>query len=365
MGASEDSTAEALSRALEETVGRAPESTMKPSLPGDTAGLDALRSFAEYTTAGARRLTTDVQIGEGGMGRVLLGTQLTLGRRVAVKSLKLDKATPEAALAMLREAWVTGALQHPNVVPVYELDVDAEGRPIIVLRRIEGHSWRATMRDPELLRRYSERSDVLESHLKVLIEISQAVEYAHEQNIVHRDLKPENVMLGRFGEVYVLDWGIAVSVGPEDGGRMPRSGESPVGTPAYMAPELLGGRSAEVGTATDVYLLGACLYEVLTGEPPHRADTPLQTLGSVMRSQPEFPEGTPEALAQVCRRAMAARPEDRYPGVGALPRRAAGLPRTPRVRPAGRAGRCTGGRIGGGHRGGRSTHRGLRALRPL
>jgi serine/threonine-protein kinase len=189
--------------------------------------------------------------------------------------------------------------------------LDDDGSPIIVLKRIEGVAWRAIMDDAAAVRERG-GADLLEYNLRVLIQLSNAVSYAHARGIIHRDLKPANVMTGRFGEVYLVDWGIAVSLRDDPTGRLPVASQANTiaGTPAYMAPEMIwaaGGLSER----TDVYLLGAILHKILTGAPPHRG-TFKEILASILWSRPVYEPTVPNELADIARRAMSPRDEHRY-----------------------------------------------------
>ncbi len=253
-------------------------------------------------------------LGEGGMGTVHLATQVVLNREVALKQLKSSLQAREHRLDLLREAWITGSLEHPNVVPVYDIAMDDAGGPAIVLKRIEGVAWADVMHDSDAIRSRFGASDPLEWNLRTLTTVANALAFAHERGIVHRDLKPENVMLGRFGEVYVVDWGIAVSTRGDDE-RLPQASlaTAMAGTPSYMAPEMLGDSAETIGPHCDVYLLGATLHEILTGNPPHKGNSLIEIFGSVVRSEFEFDERIPEEIAAVCRRALARSPADRFP----------------------------------------------------
>ncbi|HEY5935970.1 MAG TPA: serine/threonine-protein kinase, partial [Kofleriaceae bacterium] len=252
----------------------------------------------------APRLVLGTTIGEGGMAIVRTATQTALGREVAVKTARPENAA-KAAPGLLREAWITGALEHPNIVPIHDLGADDAGRPILVLKRIEGRPWSALLDQP------------LDWHLRQLEQVCHGVAFAHSRGIVHRDLKPANVMIGAFGEVYVLDWGIAVSLVDDGTGRLPlASGSREVaGTLAYMAPEMLEGVATE---QTDVYLLGSILFELITGAPPHASASIDEALASIALSQPAVPDDAPTELVSICRRAMAATPADRFASVEAL-----------------------------------------------
>ena len=164
-------------------------------------------------------------LGEGGMGVVRLADQVSLHRSVAVKTLRPEKSSDAALLALLREAWVTGALEHPNIVPVYALGRNEEKMPVFVMKRVEGTPWSTLLADPThpLVARGGGDKDPLHFHLELLLKVCDALAFAHSRQLIHRDVKPENVMLGAFGEVYLLDWGIAVSL--DDTSLFPKASE--------------------------------------------------------------------------------------------------------------------------------------------
>lgn len=258
-------------------------------------------------------------IGEGGMGVVRSAHQVALGRDVAVKSLRAGEQRAEATLALLREAWVTGDLEHPNIVPVHALGRAPDGAPMLVMKRIVGKPWSDFIANPHLLPAEAS-ADPLRWHLGVLQAACNAVAFAHSKRVLHRDLKPDNIMIGSFGEVYVLDWGLAVSL-PGGNPRLPAAREihSIAGTPHFMAPEMVEVRPDRIDERTDVYLLGAILHNLLTGQPRHRGRTPIEVLAAAWRS-PEvtFSPAVPAELAAICNRATAADPGARHPSVQAL-----------------------------------------------
>ena len=229
-------------------------------------------------TGGTADLEVQSLIGEGGMGRVFLARQHSLERDVAVKTTK-EGASDSVRDALLVERAITGRLEHPAIVPVHVLGVDEAGRPAMVMKRIEGVAWNVLIQDPAhpgWEGWEGEPGDRLSGHLQILRQICNALHFAHSRGIVHRDVKPENVLIGRFGDVYLADWGVAGKVGEEES-RL-------CGTPGYMAPEMVG--AGRIDARTDVYLLGATLHEVLTGRMRHEAQSALEALIAARLSEP-------------------------------------------------------------------------------
>ena len=302
-----------------------PRSTIKPraeereSLQIKVQGvLDRLVQWEEAGLKG--KLKVEGTLGQGGMGEVHLARQLTLNRPVAVKTLRSEHHKPHSAMKLLQEGWVTGAVEHPNVVPVHDIGVDADGYPLIVLKRIEGQDWEQLMegeQDEQEARLGP--GDPLEQNLRILIQVCNAVASAHSRGIVHRDLKPENIMIGEFGEVYVMDWGIAGSLEPDEDGRLPQIQEtnSVVGTPSYIAPEMLT-NPRSVDRRSDVYLLGAILFQLLSGNPPHQGSNLQEVFYDTLCNNPKLPDEAPAELAEVCARAMDRDPDARYQGAEQL-----------------------------------------------
>ena len=252
-------------------------------------------------------------IGEGGMGRVLLARQRSLGREVAVKLLKVQ-SSGSLALALLHEGRVLGLIEHPNVVPVYALGSDEHGQPALVMKRIDGVAWSELIRHPSHpfwaeVRTIS--ADRMHAHVEILMQVAQAVHFAHERGVLHRDIKADNVIVGRHGEVYLADWGIAVRKDDLEPDERPRI----IGTPTHLAPEMARGIVRELDERTDVYLLGATLHEVLTaGRGLHAgAGLPAMLISAMESAPPRFDEGVPPRLAEVCTRATRCDPAERYP----------------------------------------------------
>lgn len=300
-----------------ETIERRPSATIvPPSVQGDTADDHEYRLLEDLKerTSLSQKLDLHETLGEGGMGIVRLGTQRALARKVAVKTLRPEMKGQRATMKLLREAWVTGSLEHPNVVPIYDVALEEDGSPLIVLKKIEGTSWDQLMHAPDAVQKRFGVDDLLEWNLRILLQVCNAVRFAHSRGVLHRDLKPENVMIGAFGEVYLVDWGIAVSLSDDDTGRLPLAAQAleMAGTPLYMAPEMLGGKESRLSERTDVYLLGAILYEIVVGHPPHRGTVLMEIVGQILDSNPPIPEAVPGELTRVIRRAMDADPDGRF-----------------------------------------------------
>jgi len=253
-------------------------------------------------------------LGEGAMGIVFRAEQTPLEREVAIKSIRAEYQSDGAVKAFLREARITGLLEHPNIVPIYALGKDSDGIPMLVMKKISGNSWRELIQQKKYCSMAPSRSkDRLAVQIRILMQVCNAIHFAHSKNIVHRDLKPDNVMVGDFGEVYVLDWGIAMQI---TGLKAPSSKEkkrSISGTPSYMSPEQASGDDALVTERTDVYLLGTLLHEMLVGQPPHQGDTLFDVLYQAFASKPfDYPSSVPNDLAKICHKAMNVNPAERY-----------------------------------------------------
>ncbi|HSA23726.1 MAG TPA: protein kinase, partial [Myxococcota bacterium] len=322
--------------------------TLTPVAPGPAPGADAAvvtpEAAGRYVlrdraTAASTRNRSQAEVGRGGIGRVLLAFDEHLGREVALKELLTPEGPaglrPSAQLAssvarFLREARVTGQLEHPNIVPVYELGRRADGTLYYTMKMVRGRTLRDAIR---AARDLPGRLELL----KHFVDLCQAVAYAHSRGVVHRDLKPENVMLGEFGETVVLDWGLAKVLGAADirGEELAREAArirdvqtgqtvdgTAIGTPNYMSPEQADGRLEEVNERSDVWSLGAVLYEILTGRPPFEGATVFEVLGKVLRAEPvrvaSAAPGAPRELASVCQKALSKDRAQRYQSAKAL-----------------------------------------------
>jgi WD40 repeat protein/predicted Ser/Thr protein kinase len=256
-------------------------------------------------------------LGRGGMGVVTVAKDNRLHRTVAVKYLQPGKSD-KAAARFLREAKITALLDHPNIVPVYDLAVSSDGAAFFTMKAIEGRSLSEVLDQGELRRGVAQ--------LELFKKVCDAVGYAHSKGVLHRDLKPSNVMVGAHGEVLVIDWGIAMLLGSHDDATLATNLEDSeaeqtqdgevTGTPAYMAPEQARGERELVGPASDIYALGAMLYRMLTGQVPHRGAWVHHVLasaasGAFTRPRDVDPTIDRDLEAIICR-AMALDPGDRY-----------------------------------------------------
>lgn len=276
-------------------------------------------------------------IARGGFGDVWVGTQSSLRREVAIKRIRedlwlsADDATRKILLEMFRaEAVTTARLEHPNIVPVHDLGADDEGRPLLAMKRVRGRPW------TKILREAAEATDpeeALRQQLGIFVDVAQALAYSHSRGVLHLDLKPHQVMVGEFGEVYLMDWGLAAGTdAPVPGGDAegdPASAESrsggrastggPSGTPSFMAPELARDDTEAIGPATDLYLLGGTLYYLLAGSPPHQEATTLATLAAAARGRVVPPSVrspdrlVPSELEELALGLLAPEPEERTP----------------------------------------------------
>jgi serine/threonine protein kinase len=236
---------------------------------------------------------------------VFVARQHALARDVAVKILRKDDTTTRRLL-FRAEALVTAYLEHPNIVPVYDAADNC-----LVMRRVRGRSL------DRLLRRGGAEPGELPRLIEILLKVCDAIAFAHSRGIIHRDIKAENVMVGEFGEVLVVDWGLALAVAaaPDGEYHAPRLDHCPsvcAGTPGCLPPEVACGLREEVGCHTDVHMLGGLLYHVLVGELPFHAACTFDALNlAAANTYPPLPASVPRRLAQACNRAMAAGIADR------------------------------------------------------
>lgn len=240
-------------------------------------------------------------LGEGGMGVVYTARQASIDRTVAVKMLKPGHSkNRDLQQKFLAEAVVTGDLDHPNIVPMYDLGKNEAGDLFYAMKRVQGTPWH------KVIAAKSQTENV-----EILLKAADAVAFAHSRGVIHRDLKPENIMLGEFGEVLVMDWGLAYSTAAFRKSASITQTSSMGGSPAYMAPEMATGPIDRITFASDIYLLGAILYEILTGRPPHSGGNVTKCLMAAARNEIVPTDKTGE-LVEVARRAMSTQPLARY-----------------------------------------------------
>lgn len=250
------------------------------------------------------------EIGRGGMGVVYKARQKTLDRTVAIKMVLAGHlSSPEHLLRFQQEARATARLQHPNIVHIHEVG-QYEGRQYFAMQYVDGIS---------LAQRIEQGPVEIDEAVRIMATVANAVDHLHQQDIVHRDLKPSNILLDAQGQPHVGDFGLAKIFSADS--TITSTGVI-TGTPSYMSPEQAAGRNAQVGPASDIYSLGAILYELLTGCPPFAEDSPLDTLLQVLSGEPVLPRSInpkiPRPLQLICLKCMAKSPEQRYSSARAL-----------------------------------------------
>lgn len=287
------------------------------------------------------RYRTIGEYARGGMGRILLVQDKDTCRQVALKELVARttregatvspqdaSATDTRTVRFLREVRITGQLEHPGIVPIYELGRRTDGTLYYTMKQIRGRTLEQALGKARTL---SERLSLLPHFM----DLCQAIAYAHSRGFIHRDLKPSNVLVGEFGETVVIDWGLAARVGQVDAGEAPvadsgpgdsdtrltRHGQS-LGTPLYMSPEQIRGDLSKIAAPADVYALGVILYEILTGKPPFEGKEASALFSDVMTRDPTAPRflesKAPVELSAICLRALSREPAARYATAGEL-----------------------------------------------
>ncbi len=282
------------------------------------------------------------KLGVGGMGDVLRVRDEDVGREMAAKVIR-GEARQGLLQRFVREAQITGQLEHPNIVPLYELGLTPEGQLYYTMKQVQGNDLRSIIAAQHEESR-SRRPFV--ELLQIFLKICDAVGYAHSRGVIHRDLKPANIMVGQFGELQVMDWGLAKVVGQTDSDTGPMTvglGDGPlaglpettqdplmtldgsiVGTPAYMSPEQARGEVGRLDRRSDIYSLGAILYELLALQTPYTGENSQAVLSQLLQGRPVSPSlrapgrDVPWELEAVVKKAMAHRQRDRYETVSAL-----------------------------------------------
>lgn len=309
---------------------------------------DALRTLLPPEFLREKKYELGNVIGQGGMGAILNAREVTIQRDVAMKVM-LDTEKSDELMRFIAEAKITGQLEHPNIVPVHELGVDDKEQVYYTMKYVRGTTLRHVIDELFATQTEAVKKYPLTQLLTIFQKVCDAVAFAHSRGVIHRDLKPENVMLGDYGEVLVMDWGLAKVLDPtahlaanDEGHSIIRTGlreelleaeklsGAVFGTPQYMAPEQAYGQHDDLDFRTDVYALGAILHQLLTLRPPIEGATPHEILTKVAASDfeparnattynrrlPHLPHGkVPDALSAVAQKAMAHNAIDRYPTV--------------------------------------------------
>ncbi len=343
-------------------LGRSRASAVETALPSQAGAIDPnathVRPYVSQSLTGRFRILRSHA--KGGLGQVSVAKDTELGRDVAFKEIQPQHADDRNSRGrFVLEAEITGGLEHPGIVPVYGLGTYPDGRPFYAMRFIQGDSLKqAILRfhasvpgsEKGSTKAATERNLQLRELLGRFVDVCQAVAYAHSRGVLHRDLKPDNIMLGKYGETLVVDWGLAKAAGKDlptvetplepaslsgSGIAAVSSGSSEIdptqtgqvlGTLAYMSPEQAAGKISDLGPATDIYSLGATLYHLLTGKTPFAHWTKDVDFGlrltDIQQGRYSPPISVvptiPAALNAICLMAMSVKPADRYPSLADL-----------------------------------------------
>ena len=287
---------------------------------------DTDRQLPRYFSNSFNRYSDFAPLAKGGAAVLRSCRDNNLGRTVVMKTLHPHLANHEYLRArFLREARVTAQLQHPNTVPVYEMGQDTEGRLYFTMKKVEGDTLRDILEDQIAEQREAIDTYNLDRLLGVLIQVCNALSYAHAHGVVHRDVKPENILIGSYGEVLLLDWGVAkvwaaaddeLEIAIMEHEELTDVGQRP-GTPLYMSPEQVRG-GGNIDARTDIYSIGVVLYEILTLKEPHRGERVAETFEMIMKERPIPPaerapaRHIPKPLARIAMRALEKDPQDRF-----------------------------------------------------
>lgn len=298
-------------------------------LAGEKGGATAPSDESIYTD----HFTLKGLLGQGGIGRVFIGFDKNIRREVAIKELISDQPDKDKDTNMarfVREAKITGQLEHPGIVPVYELDKRPDGTSFYVMKYVHGR----TLFESILGCRADTEEEAFQKRIKLLgnlISVLEAMGYAHSKGVIHRDLKPSNIILGEFGETIILDWGLAkksiddnfeepckvdIEALEDDGDSMLTKQGELLGTPSYMAPEQIDPKFGRVDAQTDVYTLGIILFMLLTGKKPY-AGRGKEVLKPIVSDDPSpsprsYGSFIPHELAAICEKAMSKDKKERF-----------------------------------------------------
>ena len=323
--------------ALREAIERADESELRATIERIVESVDPGLALNRPEVAGDQQQRFEVreELASGGLGEVFVARDRQLNRNVALKQIRQRLVDhPSANDRFLLEAEITGRLEHPGVVPVYALGQKADGQYYYTMRLIRGVTLEDEIKsyfDDEANANAGSMNLKLRGLLRRFIDVCNTIDYAHSRGVVHRDLKPANIMLGKYGETLVVDWGLAKQVGVEEyaesrpesllvpGGTSGSSATqfgSAIGTPHYMSPEQAAGRLDRIGPASDVYSLGATFFHLLTGVPPHRGSTVEVLLDKIQHGDFPSPRSVRHSVARpleaICLKAMSLRVSERY-----------------------------------------------------
>ena len=262
------------------------------------------------------------ELGRGGMGRIHPATDRNLLRHVALKRLAKELVTESFYRdGFVAEAQITGQLEHPNIVPVHELALDKTGVPYFTMKLVQGQGFHHWLLDSD---RRPGSTARLEEGLEIFLKVCDAIAYAHHRGVIHRDLKPDNIIVAGFGQVYVMDWGLArlTRTRPASGSNAQMEAPGAVGTPAYMSPEQARGNPAEMDERSDVFGLGAILYEIVSGRTPYGPEHDPERIIELAKSGRVLPIeqqakniGLSKRIRNIVTKAVEPRPADRYQSV--------------------------------------------------
>jgi serine/threonine protein kinase len=292
-----------------------------------------LREEADLPDLGGTRYRVIERVASGGMGTVYLAQDTNLGRKLAVKVMNLQDTSGELTARMLREARIVALLEHPSIVPIHDVGTLADGRVFYAMKLVQGGR----------LDQYAKDNTSLPDLLRVFQKVCEAVAFAHSHGVIHRDLKPENIMVGAFGEVLVMDWGVAKLLAgrtQENGDQreipdetdidtratLPMSngadsigetaGGAVIGTPAYMSPEQVLGKTGLLDERTDVYALGAILYFLIAGRSPFEPTSMADAREQIVNKAPVRPRHLnpklPRSIEAMALKALSKQREERY-----------------------------------------------------